>query len=181
MNCGRATELVWAFLDDETSESDRAALQDHLTGCVRCAGYLSEARRLHQALVEAAGDAPAPSLEGAVLARLEGPEQSLAPARMLDAAWPAAAFLLFVGAAACAAGWDACMTWVSSLLPGSRDFAPGLGYWVGQSALLLAGWGGLQGMVPALSPAVALGTTAAAAAVWMGALRALLGGEEHGE
>ncbi len=67
MGCTEAVERLWGLLDEELDEVDRAALDRHLSWCLRCCGELAFAEELRAMLRQRSG-APLP---GDVHQRLE--------------------------------------------------------------------------------------------------------------
>lgn len=61
-SCDQIEPLLSAYLDDELDSADRAAVDQHLSGCARCANELNELR----GVVAAAGELATPSLDDAV-------------------------------------------------------------------------------------------------------------------
>jgi mycothiol system anti-sigma-R factor len=73
ISCSEAVKQLWEYLDGALDESDRAALEEHLSLCQRCCGELEFAEELRQFLVTAARE----EIPGDVRARLESALQEL--------------------------------------------------------------------------------------------------------
>lgn len=50
IGCAQAVERLWSMLDGDIAEVDRAALDQHLTWCLRCCGELAFAEHLRTML-----------------------------------------------------------------------------------------------------------------------------------
>ena len=65
-----ARDLASAWLDDELTAHDVDELQEHLAGCVECAGHVTSMRALPPLLQALPRVGPSPRLAGAILDRL---------------------------------------------------------------------------------------------------------------
>lgn len=177
MNCLEAAGEVWSLLDGEAGQAERAALEDHLARCSACSEAMAEARRVHEILRGNAAEARAPSLEGAVLARLgeEGPRS--VEADPLAALAAGAAFLALAVAGVLWAGWDSSWGLALQFLPGGWRLDPDP--WAACPSAVFEGWRACQVWAARVPAAGALSAAAAAAAVWLGARHALLEGGCH--
>ncbi|MEV6329224.1 zf-HC2 domain-containing protein [Streptomyces sp. NPDC051909] len=75
ITCSEATQRLWEYLDATLGGADRAALEEHLAGCLRCCGELEFAEELRRFLA-ASGRAEIP---GDVLRRLNRALEELEP------------------------------------------------------------------------------------------------------
>lgn len=53
ISCGQAVQQLWEYLEDEVSEQDRGAVEEHLAFCRRCCGEVEFAEELRTVLEEA--------------------------------------------------------------------------------------------------------------------------------
>jgi anti-sigma factor (TIGR02949 family) len=68
ISCSEAVRQLWEYLDGTVEESDRQAIEEHLSLCRRCCGELEFARELRRFLAANARE-PIPR---DVMARLQG-------------------------------------------------------------------------------------------------------------
>jgi len=54
--CSEAVKQLWEYLDGVVDESERAAIDEHLSFCRRCCGELEFAEELRRFLVEGDSD-----------------------------------------------------------------------------------------------------------------------------
>jgi mycothiol system anti-sigma-R factor len=54
ISCSEAVKQLWEYLDGTVDDSDRAAIEEHLTLCQRCCGELEFAEELRRFLVDSA-------------------------------------------------------------------------------------------------------------------------------
>ncbi len=54
ISCSEAVQQLWEYLEDEVSEQDRAAVDEHLAFCRRCCGEVEFAEELRGVLASAA-------------------------------------------------------------------------------------------------------------------------------
>jgi mycothiol system anti-sigma-R factor len=54
ITCSEAMKQLWEYLDGVVDESDRAAIEEHLSLCQRCCGGLEFAEELRQFLAGSA-------------------------------------------------------------------------------------------------------------------------------
>jgi mycothiol system anti-sigma-R factor len=52
ISCSEAMKQLWEYLDGVVDESDRAAIEEHLSLCQRCCGELEFAEELRQFLAD---------------------------------------------------------------------------------------------------------------------------------
>jgi serine/threonine protein kinase len=74
MDCRDFSENLQAYIDNELSEVERAALEEHLQDCARCTGELRELMMVNKFLEKAfAKKPPTAGLMARVIARITGP------------------------------------------------------------------------------------------------------------
>lgn len=75
ISCAEAIRALWAYLDDEVSASDRAAIEAHLDACRQCCGEVEFVKELGSLLKHnadlAVPDGVRRRLDG-LLAEMEG-------------------------------------------------------------------------------------------------------------
>jgi mycothiol system anti-sigma-R factor len=54
ITCSEAMKQLWEYLDGVIDESDRAAIEEHLSLCQRCCGELEFAEELRKFLADSA-------------------------------------------------------------------------------------------------------------------------------
>lgn len=53
ISCGQAVQQLWEYLEEEVSEQDRDAVEEHLAFCRRCCGEVEFAEELRSVLEDA--------------------------------------------------------------------------------------------------------------------------------
>ncbi|WP_282692478.1 zf-HC2 domain-containing protein [Streptomyces sp. CC208A] len=75
ITCSEATKRLWEYLDATLGAADRATLEEHLAGCLRCCGELEFAGELRSFLAAAGRE----EIPGDVLRRLNRVLEELEP------------------------------------------------------------------------------------------------------
>jgi hypothetical protein len=90
MNCDAFSEQLMAYLEHESDEATRAALERHSVSCVDCGAVLADLRKLRIDAANLPALAPSRDLWSGIAVRIEAPVVSIASGRTEDAAVPVA-------------------------------------------------------------------------------------------
>lgn len=71
ISCADAVRQLWEYLDDMVDDTDRAAVEEHLTFCRRCCGELEFAEELRDFLAEHGDDEIPPETHARLLTALD--------------------------------------------------------------------------------------------------------------
>lgn len=74
ITCAEAVRQLWEYLDGLVDESEREAIEEHLSFCRRCCGEVEFAEALRAFLAGHAEDDLPPAVEARLLQTLDGLE-----------------------------------------------------------------------------------------------------------